>query len=58
MIPDLYLWIQEIGGYFKRFRGGVLAPWIHKPENPKPFDLEARVTTAFFEVCLSIGEAL
>jgi protein phosphatase PTC6 len=49
-IPELYAWIQEIGGYFKRFKGGVLAPWIANPDNSTPFDLEARATTAFFEV--------
>ncbi|KAJ7492734.1 phosphatase 2C-like domain-containing protein [Mycena latifolia] len=49
MIPELYAWIKELGGYFKRFKGGVLAPWIHGAEEP-PLDLEARMTQAFFEV--------
>ncbi|THV07665.1 protein serine/threonine phosphatase 2C [Dendrothele bispora CBS 962.96] len=50
MVPELYLWIKELGGYFKRFKGGVLAPWIHTSENQPKFDLEARATTAFLEV--------
>ncbi|KAJ7357250.1 phosphatase 2C-like domain-containing protein [Mycena albidolilacea] len=49
-IPELYAWIQEIGGYFKRFKGGALAPWISDPEDAPPLDLEARMTQAFFEV--------
>ncbi|EGO05199.1 hypothetical protein SERLA73DRAFT_82709 [Serpula lacrymans var. lacrymans S7.3] len=49
-IPELYLWIKDIGGYFKRFKGGVLAPWIHKSEDTPELDLEARITQAFFEV--------
>ncbi|KAJ7169766.1 phosphatase 2C-like domain-containing protein [Mycena filopes] len=49
MIPELFAWIQELGGYFKRFKGGALAPWIHN-SNSAPFDLEARMTQAFFEV--------
>jgi len=49
-IPELFLWIKEIGGYFKRFRGGALAPWIHGIEGKPKMDLEARATQAFFEV--------
>lgn len=49
-IPELYLWIKEIGGYFKRFKGGALAPWIHEPVNKDVLSLEARATQAFFEV--------
>jgi protein phosphatase PTC6 len=52
MIPELFAWIKEIGGYFKRFKGGVLAPWIQDAENTSELDLEARVTQAFFEVGL------
>ncbi|KAJ7092607.1 protein serine/threonine phosphatase 2C [Mycena epipterygia] len=48
-IPELYAWIQELGGYFKRFKGGALAPWIRGTE-AAPLDLEARMTQAFFEV--------
>ncbi|KAJ7275160.1 phosphatase 2C-like domain-containing protein [Mycena haematopus] len=49
-IPELYAWIQEIGGYFKRFKGGALTPWISNPEAGPPLDLESRLTQAFFEV--------
>jgi protein phosphatase PTC6 len=49
-IPELFLWIKEIGGYFKRFRGGALAPWIHDTEGKPEMDLEARATQTFFEV--------
>jgi len=51
-IPELFAWIKELGGYFKRFRGGALAPWVHGTENTLVLDLEARATQAFFEVCL------
>lgn len=49
-IPELYLWIKDQGGYFKRFRGGALAPWINQSNGTPPLDLEARATQAFFEV--------
>ncbi|KAJ7487475.1 protein serine/threonine phosphatase 2C [Mycena galericulata] len=49
MIPELYAWIQELGGYFKRFKGGALTPWINRADGA-PLDLEARLTLAFFEV--------
>jgi protein phosphatase PTC6 len=48
-IPELYAYMKEIGGYFKRFNGGALAPWI-KGEPSTPLDLEARATQAFLEV--------
>jgi protein phosphatase PTC6 len=48
-IPELYEWMRELGGYFKRFKGGALAPWIHGGETPG-LDLEARCTQAFLEV--------
>ena len=47
--PELYLWMKEIGGYFKRFRGGVLQPWIRHPTSSQELDLEARATMAFLE---------
>ncbi|OSX67370.1 hypothetical protein POSPLADRAFT_1176162 [Postia placenta MAD-698-R-SB12] len=60
-IPDVYVWATELGGYFKRFRGGVLAPWVrpNAPEAATKMDLEARATLAFFEVdrTLSIEQA-
>jgi protein phosphatase PTC6 len=49
MIPELFEWVKEIGGYFKRFKGGALAPWIGG-DNTEDLTLEARATLAFFEV--------
>jgi hypothetical protein len=40
--------MKELGGYFRRFKGGALAPWING-DGP-PLDLEARATQAFLEV--------
>lgn len=54
-VPDLLAWVKELGGYFRRFKGGALAPWA-KPESPdakRKLDLEARATLAFFEVSLA-----
>jgi len=51
MIPELFAWIKELGGYFKRYKGGALAPWIlDSNQAPPKLDLEARAATAFFEV--------
>lgn len=51
MIPELFAWIKEIGGYFKRFKGGAITPW--KDGNAQEeLTLEARATLAFFEVSL------
>ena len=50
-VPDLLAWAKELGGYFRRFRGGALMPWV-KPDSPEAqqkLDLEARATLAFFE---------
>ncbi|TFY63446.1 hypothetical protein EVJ58_g3261 [Rhodofomes roseus] len=51
-IPELYEWTLELGGYFRRWRGGALAPWIDPdaPSAQSELDLEARATLAFFEV--------
>ena len=54
-IPELFEWTLELGGYFRRWRGGVLARWI-EPDSPSAqakLDLEARATLAFFEVCMT-----
>ena len=52
-VPELFAWTQELDGYFRRFKGGVLEPWVHpgSKEAEKVMDLEARATLAFFEVC-------
>ncbi|PPQ67057.1 hypothetical protein CVT25_005658 [Psilocybe cyanescens] len=49
LIPELFGWIREIGGYFKRFKGGAIAPWIDGT-NEEEMTLEARATLTFFEV--------
>ncbi|KAI0715299.1 protein serine/threonine phosphatase 2C [Earliella scabrosa] len=57
-IPEVYAWAKELGGYFRRFSGGVLAPWVD-PESPdyqKDLDLEARATLTFFEVDKILSE--
>jgi protein phosphatase PTC6 len=52
-IPEMYQYIKEFGGYFKRFNGGLLSPWV-KPSPPSTgageMDLHARATLTFFEV--------
>ncbi len=51
-VPELLAWAKELGGYFRRFRGGALSAWA-KPSSPdaqRKLDLEARATLAFFEV--------
>lgn len=51
-VPDVFAWAKEQDGYFRRFKGGAIAPWIHpeKPEAKRDLDLEARATLTFFEV--------
>ena len=50
----MYQYIKEFGGYFKRFNGGLLSPWI-KPSllstGAREMDLHARATLTYFEVC-------
>jgi protein phosphatase PTC6 len=48
-IPELFNWMKEIGGYFKRFKGGALSPWV-EGNNTTELSLKARATLAFFEV--------
>ena len=49
----MYQYVKEFGGYFKRFNGGLLSPWV-KPSPPstgaREMDLHARATLTFFEV--------
>jgi protein phosphatase PTC6 len=50
-VPEMLAWAQELGGYFRRFKGGALTPWTRPgPESQQKMDLEARATLAFFEV--------
>ncbi|KAI0652159.1 protein serine/threonine phosphatase 2C [Trametes meyenii] len=57
-VPELLAWTKELGGYFRRFDGGVLAPWTdpNAPEFQQELDLEARATLAFFEVDKILSE--
>lgn len=51
-VPEMLAWAKELDGYFKRFKGGVIAPWAQpdSKEAQKEMDLEARSTLTFFEV--------
>ena len=49
-IPEMYQYIKELGGYFKRFNGGLLSPWIKPSADAGEMDLHARATLTFFEV--------
>ncbi len=50
-VPEMYAYIKEYGGYFKRFSGGLLSPWINSSlDDMGEMDLHARATLTFFEV--------
>ena len=49
-IPEMYAYIKEYGGYFKRFDGGLLSPWINPFRDGGEMDLHARATLTFFQV--------
>jgi protein phosphatase PTC6 len=49
-IPEMYEYIKEFGGYFKRFKGGLLSPWINPFRDGGEMDLHARATLTFFQV--------
>lgn len=56
-IPEMYAWAREIGGYFKRFDGGVLKPWIHPSAHHEgEMDLTARATLTFLQVDRNLTE--
>lgn len=38
------------GGYFKRFNGGALQPWVHHPDYRDRLTLEERLTLTFLQV--------
>lgn len=50
-IPTLIAALKEYGGYFRRFRGGVLEPWAN-PETETAYNmtLQAYLTLAFLQV--------
>jgi protein phosphatase PTC6 len=51
-VPGVNGWVKSLGGYFKRYQGGVLRKWDSDklPSSP-PLDLESRATLAFLQVC-------
>ena len=49
-IPEMYEYIKEYGGYFKRFKGGLLSPWINPFRDGGEMDLHARATLTFLQV--------
>lgn len=51
-VPEMLEWAKELGGYFKRYRGGALGPWVrpNSADAQRKLDLEARATLAFWEV--------
>lgn len=57
LIPDVYAWTKELGGYFRRFHGGALQPWLARPPSPEPLDLGTRATLAFLEADRVMHEA-
>ncbi|THH10927.1 hypothetical protein EW145_g997 [Phellinidium pouzarii] len=56
-IPEVFAWTKELGGYFKRFKGGPLQPWLAQPPSKQEMDLEARATLAFLEADRVVHEA-
>jgi protein phosphatase PTC6 len=59
-IPETYAWIREIGGYFRRYDGGVFKPWLKSDADVAagggpPMDLASRATLAFFTVDRQLG---
>ncbi|KZV75491.1 protein serine/threonine phosphatase 2C [Peniophora sp. CONT] len=49
-IPELYAWVKELGGYFKRFNGEQLRPWVNPEVSQERMDLHARALATFFQV--------
>jgi protein phosphatase PTC6 len=50
-VPEIYDWVKSIGGYFRRYNGGVLAEWVTGDLSlTPPLDLESRATLAFLQV--------
>jgi protein phosphatase PTC6 len=61
-IPEVIEWVREIGGYFKRYDGGILKPWVMDGpidegtmEGLPPLDLASRATLAFFTADRALG---
>ncbi|KAH7104595.1 phosphatase 2C-like domain-containing protein [Auriculariales sp. MPI-PUGE-AT-0066] len=59
-VAEAYQYLREQGGYFRRWDGGELAPWIETPPDgtsPAPFDLVARTALAFLMADKQFAEA-
>ncbi|GHJ86654.1 hypothetical protein NliqN6_3056 [Naganishia liquefaciens] len=48
-IDDVVLFHKKLGGYFKRFRGGTLQPWVANPDYRDKLTLEERITLTFLQ---------
>ncbi|KAI5452240.1 Protein phosphatase 2C 6 [Naganishia albida] len=48
-IDDVVLFYKKLGGYFKRFRGGALQPWVQHPDYRDKLTLEERITLTFLQ---------
>lgn len=46
-IAEVVQALKGHGGYFRRYRGGVLEDWLKDPNLNRPLDMESRVTLAF-----------
>jgi len=57
-IKDIYSWLKSHGGYFKRFRGGLLQPWVENPDTDTGLDMDARSTLAFLKADKLIAEMI
>lgn len=53
-VPNIHEHLQkrlhQLGGYFKRFKGGALERWAEHNGDVPTFGLEARATLAFLQV--------
>ncbi|KAJ9127632.1 hypothetical protein QFC24_001042 [Naganishia onofrii] len=48
-IDDVVQFHKKLGGYFKRFRGGALQPWVQHPDYRDKMTLEERITLTFLQ---------
>ncbi|KAF8521514.1 phosphatase 2C-like domain-containing protein [Gautieria morchelliformis] len=56
-VPGVNGWVKSLGGYFKRYQGGVLRKWdSHDLPSSPPLDLESRATLAFLQADRDISK--
>ncbi|EJT97809.1 protein serine/threonine phosphatase 2C [Dacryopinax primogenitus] len=48
-------WLKSQGGYFRRWRGGLLQPYVANPSHTPPLRLEQRAELAFIEADRSLA---